>query len=309
MKNEFIKKGYTNNRWLQRYFRFIEYCRNSESENNEVHHILPRAIFPEYEKTKNNLVSLSYREHIIAHYMLAKAVGGTMWFPVILMSYRQFNSRLFETAKKESNKVRKEYVTVYDIDNQKHINILIKDYNPYNHITNSRKYSPMPFEYLKSLYIKEFNEKYNTNFLPSEFNNNYIKAFQKIRLSIRQKGKNNIIHKPEVKAKMKKSLAEYYKHNSGHNLGKKASAETKARQSISAKNRKQPSRRKQYNLISPDGVTYFCDGNLGERIEEFQLSVNTIKKFINSVVPIENRKRYNTSLRNNTSGWCLTEVQ
>lgn len=36
----------------------------------ERHHILPKSLFPEYEKCKSNIVKLTYREHYVAHHLL-----------------------------------------------------------------------------------------------------------------------------------------------------------------------------------------------------------------------------------------------
>jgi hypothetical protein len=305
----FEEKGYTNNRWFKRYFKLMEYSKNSVKNEYELHHILPKSIFPELKNDRNFHIRLSLREHIIAHYLLAKACGGTMWYPIILMNYSEFNSRLFERAKIESNKIRKEYITVFNIDENKTMNILIKDYNPYNHITNSRKYSSMPESYLKKLYLMEFNTKYETNFVMSDFGENYKKVLHKIRTSIRQSGQKNCMKRPEVVKKMKLSQKRYYENNPGHNLGNKTSEITKQKQSLSAKNRKSPSRAKKYSLMSPIGVEYICYGNIGNKVKELSLSLNTLKTRLGEVVPEETRKQYNTQLRKNTTGWRLTEVQ
>lgn len=43
------------------------------SEYSEVHHILPRSLFPEYATTKQNLIRLKYDDHIEAHRLLYSA--------------------------------------------------------------------------------------------------------------------------------------------------------------------------------------------------------------------------------------------
>jgi len=310
MIKKFNEKGIKTNRWLIRYFNFLDFCKNTEKENEytEIHHILPQSMFNEYIKDKNNLIKLSYREHILAHYILAKAVGGTMWYAVQLMGYNKLNSTLISEAKKENNKIRKTYITVYDIDKKENRNILIEDYDPFYHLTNSRKFSHMPDDYLKKLYIMDFNKKYKTNFNTFDFGKNYKKTLHKIRCSINQQGESNIAKRPEVQQKMRESKKIYFETNHGHNKGKKVSEETKKKQSESAKNRTKPNRTKQYNLISPEGVVTFCDGNLGNTVNKFKLSLTTIKRFKGIVVPKELRSRYNTELRNNTTGWTLIEL-
>jgi len=40
----------------------------------EIHHILPKSIYPEYEKDQSNLVKLTAREHFICHWLLTKII-------------------------------------------------------------------------------------------------------------------------------------------------------------------------------------------------------------------------------------------
>jgi len=244
MINEFYKKGYNENRWLIRYFNFIEkFGRNRYEKNYERHHILPKFIFPEYKNFSNNpwnSIYLSQRAHFIAHYILAKACENSMWRAIVYIGDsrgfgKNLKSRLYQEAKTKANLI----------------------------------------------------------------------------LSERQKGDGNVAKRPEVRAKISISQKEYYKNNPGPNKGKKASEITKQKQSIAAKNRKQPNRRKKYNLISPDGSIYICEGSLKKTVNELELSLNTLKSNINCVVPkvSEYRKQYNTPIRARTTGWLLTEVQ
>ena len=53
--------------------------KNPPKENFEKHHILPRSLFPEKAKDKNNLVKLEYKAHYIAHLLLYryyKSIGN-----------------------------------------------------------------------------------------------------------------------------------------------------------------------------------------------------------------------------------------
>lgn len=83
-----LKKYPHNNHYLKRYFNFILACqlknKNSTISNFEKHHICPQGknFFPEYKNFKQhpwNCSFLTYRQHYIAHYMLAKAYGGYAW--------------------------------------------------------------------------------------------------------------------------------------------------------------------------------------------------------------------------------------
>lgn len=68
----------------------------------EIHHVLPRALgggdIPE------NLVILTAREHFIAHWLLAKMYGGSMWSALLFFKGKDnkyHNSRLYEFARKK----------------------------------------------------------------------------------------------------------------------------------------------------------------------------------------------------------------
>jgi hypothetical protein len=96
-------------RWLKRYLKFIETFKKDSICTFEVHkhHILPKAIYTEYKDLSIyswNKAVLSYREHYIAHYMLAKALGGNMWFAFNRMnnSCKKINSLLYEIAIKNN---------------------------------------------------------------------------------------------------------------------------------------------------------------------------------------------------------------
>lgn len=65
--------------YKQNYFDFMESRQKlSRSKNEgvyyELHHILPKSLYPEYDKLPGNLVLLTPREHFIAHYLLTKFV-------------------------------------------------------------------------------------------------------------------------------------------------------------------------------------------------------------------------------------------
>lgn len=73
LKNIFKTSEYPiNHILLDEYFEFIS--KNIiDIKPYERHHILPRSLFPDYIKNKNNIIKLSPRNHFLAHYLLAKA--------------------------------------------------------------------------------------------------------------------------------------------------------------------------------------------------------------------------------------------
>ena len=80
---------FLNNKYTTWYYRIINCIillgRTKHTKNNvnyvyyERHHILPRAIFPEYanmNKSKDNIVLLTAREHYVVHLLLTKMTSG-----------------------------------------------------------------------------------------------------------------------------------------------------------------------------------------------------------------------------------------
>jgi len=75
-----------NKHYLQRYIKFIDSCNQANlicaPEFFEIHHICPKAkdLFPEYDALSKNLwnsITLSFRQHFIAHWLLWKTFGGS----------------------------------------------------------------------------------------------------------------------------------------------------------------------------------------------------------------------------------------
>lgn len=77
MKDLLLKTGYfIDNEYLDSYVKLVESNAVAESSvGTQIHHILPRCYFllinESIDNTKENLVVLSYKDHILAHYYLA----------------------------------------------------------------------------------------------------------------------------------------------------------------------------------------------------------------------------------------------
>lgn len=87
-----------------RYLKFIESLKSQTVEGYcEVHHIVPKSLGGTNEKS--NLVSLTARQHYIAHWMLWKAVGGVAGRSFFMMSnfgkYGKVNSKTYDLARKD----------------------------------------------------------------------------------------------------------------------------------------------------------------------------------------------------------------
>lgn len=87
---------------------------NAPSGYIEKHHIIPRSLGG--TNAKSNIVCLTPKEHFIAHRLLAKIHGGTMWYALAMMSRKntksgrgvKVTSRLYDLIKKNDAKVRSE---------------------------------------------------------------------------------------------------------------------------------------------------------------------------------------------------------
>ena len=102
-----------NHHYLNRYVKFIETCKiQTTIEYTENHHICPKAadLFPEYKSGHNwNIISLTARQHFIAHWLLWKTFGGSQTFSFMAMCslqsnkhqkrYKNISSRSYSTLK------------------------------------------------------------------------------------------------------------------------------------------------------------------------------------------------------------------
>lgn len=101
-----------NSHYFNRYCKFISYCsiRTTTETYLEKHHILPKSLGG--DNSPENLISLTAREHFLAHWMLWKAVGGKMAYAFHLMcSFNKESTRsshVYAALILEVNKLRSE---------------------------------------------------------------------------------------------------------------------------------------------------------------------------------------------------------
>ena len=103
-----------NPHYLSRYIKFIENCQQKNVGHEgyvERHHICPRALFKEYIDFRDhpwNCAKLTARQHFIAHWILARLYGNSMWYAFRMMCYCKRNyqerhitksSRIYEEIK------------------------------------------------------------------------------------------------------------------------------------------------------------------------------------------------------------------
>jgi len=102
-----IKRDFGNNHHIQRYTKAIKYYIDNPVCGGELHHILPRSLYPKHIKDTKNTIMLPTRVHYIVHWMLAKGTNDNkMWFAFNMMN------RVIQSTNKKSSLYRqaREYV-------------------------------------------------------------------------------------------------------------------------------------------------------------------------------------------------------
>lgn len=121
IKEELMKYCDKNVSLIDRYIKFINFCREFNSIKLEEgiyvenHHIIPKSINENYSDLriyKCNGIYLTARQHFLAHWILAKAVGQKMWNALHIMMTTENehqerykiskNSRLYEKIRLKS---------------------------------------------------------------------------------------------------------------------------------------------------------------------------------------------------------------
>ena len=98
-----------------RYQRFMDALKGQSIDGYcEVHHIVPRSLDGSNEK--NNLISLTARQHYIAHWMLWKACGGVAGRSFFMMSnlgkYGKVNSTTYAQARENYSEQVKQQMAI-----------------------------------------------------------------------------------------------------------------------------------------------------------------------------------------------------
>ena len=81
---------------------YVDFCLLNNTEKlkyaTDVHHILPKSYFPEFKCDKNNLTNLTYKNHFLAHKLLA------LTFPhksKIIFAFNSMRNKIQPFRKKE----------------------------------------------------------------------------------------------------------------------------------------------------------------------------------------------------------------
>ncbi|UYM28822.1 Mob-like putative homing endonuclease [Serratia phage vB_SspM_LC53] len=79
-----------------------------KTKHTEKHHILPKSLFPEYENTPENIVSLDVLDHLKAHEILAKT-GTHEMILAFWMMFSYSERRYSEMPEKIKNELKSKY--------------------------------------------------------------------------------------------------------------------------------------------------------------------------------------------------------
>jgi hypothetical protein len=125
---------------------YIKIVNKAKSENRkkgqgiyyENHHILPRSLFPLWEKIKNNMVLLTAREHFFCHQLLEKIYPGNKMFLAIWLLANDGQNKYCVKGSKEYERIKNNYQDILkarwtDEEKEKaHIKSVIRYYGNYD---------------------------------------------------------------------------------------------------------------------------------------------------------------------------------
>lgn len=97
---------FSNSNFREEYCKLINKAKTSEySGITELHHILPKSLFPLWRNKKSNLIKLSLEDHYKAHYLLYKIYDNyemTFAFKQMLeYTGKEYNPSLYKTLREE----------------------------------------------------------------------------------------------------------------------------------------------------------------------------------------------------------------
>lgn len=268
----------------------LEYC--------EIHHILPRAKYPEYLNTSWNLVKLKYSNHVIAHEMLYCAYPTRQHHRTLnfMKSSLAKDSALLSIASKKGWKTFKNNKEKY----KKWLSI--KRSNP----SNSRKKAAKKYwaflsvkDYLNRCTINKNNwtpelKKWKSKSMSTYFKNNPQEIAQR-----------NQLRWDNMSSEKRQAFNDKMKIvNADPNKRKKAGDKIKekwADPTFKEKMKHRNSFKLVFTLISPTGEVYERTGFL-EMINEFKFSPYLVNKFKNTNIPVKSTHTHIPEV-NNTIGW------
>jgi len=188
----------TSTHYLDKYIRFISSINNPENVITESHHILPKSMGG--GDHSSNLISLTPRQHYLAHWMLWKAYKNkemTVAFFSMNNRSNQYRKKDFISNSKIYEKVRTDFIKEMSISSKKLWNDL--DYREKHKITNSS-------EKTKHLRSNKAKELWNDPVYREKMTESRKKAWAEGRVNrdhskCGAKGALNVAKRPEVRIK------------------------------------------------------------------------------------------------------------
>jgi hypothetical protein len=278
-------------------------------EYSEIHHILPRANFPEYQSNSWNMVRLKYTDHIRAHELLATAYQTRQYLKTLIFMNSQVskNSEIVSAAAKRGWETLKNNEKMYTAWRKKKSEYMLnlsseeksKRANRAWETTRSNddRYkkrcesnSKIWNDDLREWKSRQMSEYFIQN--PDEQSRRGFIRWQNMsdedRLAFSNKMRDSLSD-PTVKAKISEKLKEKW--------------------SDSAFANKMKSRKTYlhiYELTSPTGDVFVRTG-ADSMIKEFDFSPSLVRKFSKLGVPVESTYLANKQVRN-TVGWTFKKM-
>ena len=131
LKEKLLALGiFEDNEYLDKYCELIENNKNTKREKfkTQQHHIIPRSYYKhnnlEIDNSKENLVNLLYKDHILAHYYLCLCTKGNL-------KYKMFISIQYIKGYLKKNNIEVDF----DITKLNDYQIMYEDYKKFNSLS------------------------------------------------------------------------------------------------------------------------------------------------------------------------------
>jgi hypothetical protein len=96
----YTKEPNFNRHYFKRYMKILESLKYLDSDNTENHHILPKSIFPEYIKTKENIVAVPTKWHYLLHWITIKVFPKGVYRDKMTFAFNQMKRVVCSKKKK-----------------------------------------------------------------------------------------------------------------------------------------------------------------------------------------------------------------
>lgn len=263
--------------YVNRYHTFITRCVEYNSAHlssgtySELHHVLPKSIWPEYEACNWNIVKLTARQHYIAHFILSKAFTGK---PGLQMNCA---FGMMSTANEHQSRVTS---VLYKLSKQRRADTWAEFFSGSNNPFFGKTHSPETIEKIRAANLGKPQSDETKEKRASKLRGLKRSEEFKQRLSAANKGNKN-------------------------SLGSKRTDESKALLSAANKGSKNPSARA-YVVTSPSGECYTVHGALAAFCATHSLSLQKMKTSIGlGVIELTNPKYKYSAETTNCVGWRI----